>query len=245
MTDDFDDVDFDADDLGFTPAVSATGVEPSSAAPDRRAPRFGSWRTLPRWRRRFAGLVIAFMSMAVMGGLFGLFAQPSNAADTPSAQTQAQIDTGQQLFATSCVTCHGANLQGVADRGPSLIGVGSAAVYFQVSTGRMPANGQAAEQPAKPNKFTEAQTEALAAYVQSIGGGPQVRPATSSVAPAAWPRAASCSGSTARPATARPARGPRCRPASRPPASTMPRPSRSTRPCCRVPRACRCSTTTS
>jgi ubiquinol-cytochrome c reductase cytochrome c subunit len=72
------------------------------------------------------------------------------------------------------VTCHGANLQGVTDRGPSLIGVGSAAAYFQVSTGRMPATGQGAEQAAKPNQFTEAQTEAIAAYIQSVGGGPEL-----------------------------------------------------------------------
>jgi ubiquinol-cytochrome c reductase cytochrome c subunit len=38
----------------------------------------------------------------------------------------------------------------------------------------MPAVGQAAEQPAKTNKFTEAETEDLAAYVQSMGGGVQI-----------------------------------------------------------------------
>jgi ubiquinol-cytochrome c reductase cytochrome c subunit len=118
--------------------------------------------------------VIVFMSFGAMGGLYGLFATPSGAADPAAAQ--AQIDSGRQLFSTSCVTCHGANLQGVADRGPSLIGVGSAATYFQVSTGRMPADGEAAEQVSKPNKFTEAQTEALAAFVQSMGGGPELPP---------------------------------------------------------------------
>ena len=35
--------------------------------------------------------------------------------------------------------------QGVEDKGPSLIGVGSAAVEFQVATGRMPAAGQSAQ----------------------------------------------------------------------------------------------------
>jgi ubiquinol-cytochrome c reductase cytochrome c subunit len=173
MTDDFDDVDFDADDgeLGFVPAVSATGADTSGASRGLSRPR-ANWRALPRWRRRFAAVVILFMSLAAMGGLYGLFAAPSGAADASTAQ--AQIASGRQLFDTSCVTCHGANLQGVADRGPSLIGVGSAATYFQVSTGRMPAVGQGAEQDAKTNKFTEAQTEALAAYVQSSGGGPEL-----------------------------------------------------------------------
>jgi ubiquinol-cytochrome c reductase cytochrome c subunit len=40
-----------------------------------------------------------------------------------------------------------------------------------VSTGRMPAAGQAAEQVRKTAKFDDAQTRALAAFVQSLGGG--------------------------------------------------------------------------
>jgi ubiquinol-cytochrome c reductase cytochrome c subunit len=172
MTDDVDDVDFDTDELGFAPAVSATGADQSSVSRDGRPDRFRHWRSLPTWRRRFTAVVVVFMSFAAMGGLFGLFAEPSGATDTAAAQ--AQVEQGHQLFETSCVTCHGANLQGVTDRGPSLIGVGSAAAYFQVSTGRMPATGQGAEQTAKPNRFTEAQTEAIAAYVQSVGGGPQL-----------------------------------------------------------------------
>jgi ubiquinol-cytochrome c reductase cytochrome c subunit len=171
MTDDFDDVDFDADDdLGFTPAVSATGADQSSASPERPSVRFAHWRSLPRWRRRFAAVVVIFMAFAGMGGLYGLLAAPSSATDV--AATQSQIDTGHQLFSTTCATCHGANLQGITNRGPSLIGVGSAAAYFQVSTGRMPATGQGAEEDSKPNQFTEAQTEAIAAYIQSVGGGP-------------------------------------------------------------------------
>jgi ubiquinol-cytochrome c reductase cytochrome c subunit len=171
MTDDFDDVDFDADDdLGFTPAVSATGADQSSPSPERPSVRFAHWRSLPRWRRRFAAVVVIFMAFAGMGGLYGLLAAPSSATDV--AATQSQIDTGHQLFSTTCATCHGANLQGITNRGPSLIGVGSAAAYFQVSTGRMPATGQGAEEDSKPNQFTEAQTEAIAAYIQSVGGGP-------------------------------------------------------------------------
>ena len=84
------------------------------------------------------------------------------------------LRTGKQLFDTSCVTCHGVNLQGVTDRGPSLVGVGEAAVYFQVSTGRMPAMRGEAQAPQKPAQFDEAQIDALGAYVQANGGGPTV-----------------------------------------------------------------------
>ena len=59
--------------------------------------------------------------------------------------------------------------------GPSLIGVGAAAVDFQVSTGRMPAQGdrgrgaaQAARAEPRP------QTHAIAAYIASLGGGPAI-----------------------------------------------------------------------
>ncbi len=63
-------------------------------------------------------------------------------------------------------------------RGPTLVGVGSASVYFQVSTGRMPAPNQGANEVRKPSKFTEEQTRQIAAYVQSVGGGPAVPPAS-------------------------------------------------------------------
>ena len=92
-------------------------------------------------------------------------------ADTDSA---ALIREGKQLYDTSCVTCHGANLQGVQDRGPSLIGVGEAAVYFQVSSGRMPAVRNEAQALRKPPKFDDKQIDALGAYIQANGGGPTV-----------------------------------------------------------------------
>jgi ubiquinol-cytochrome c reductase cytochrome c subunit len=104
-----------------------------------------------------------------MGGAYTLFAGTSGAAD--SSSSAADIAAGRQLYETSCITCHGANLQGVKDRGVSLLGVGGAAVYFQVSTGRMPATGQGSEQYRKTAKFTDKQIRQLAAFVQSKGGG--------------------------------------------------------------------------
>jgi ubiquinol-cytochrome c reductase cytochrome c subunit len=170
MTDDLDDVAFDADDgeLGFAPAVSVSGR--ALAAPADGAGRRAGM--VAAWRRRFASGTALLIALVAMGGVYGLFASSSSAAGT--AADQAQITTGRQLFDTSCITCHGANLQGVVNRGPALVGVGSAAVYFQVSTGRMPATGQGPEEYRKTSKFTEAQTEAIAAFVQSMGGGPQI-----------------------------------------------------------------------
>jgi ubiquinol-cytochrome c reductase cytochrome c subunit len=72
------------------------------------------------------------------------------------------------------VTCHGRNAQGVAGRGPSLIGVGSASVEFQVSSGRMPMARQEAQAPRKKPQFTDEQVRQLGQYIQELGGGPQV-----------------------------------------------------------------------
>jgi ubiquinol-cytochrome c reductase cytochrome c subunit len=107
----------------------------------------------------------------MVGGGYALMAPTSGADDTVSSQ---DVEAGRQLFNNSCVTCHGANLEGVAGRGPTLVGTGSADVYFQVSTGRMPAPTQGALELRKVPKFTEQEILQLGAYVQSKGGGPQV-----------------------------------------------------------------------
>jgi ubiquinol-cytochrome c reductase cytochrome c subunit len=57
---------------------------------------------------------------------------------------------------------------------PSLIGAGSAAVYFQMSTGRMPAKEVGAENERKPVTFTDQEILDIAEYIQSIGGGPEI-----------------------------------------------------------------------
>src|SRR5699024_1120972 len=49
-----------------------------------------------------------------------------------------------------------------------------ASVYFQVSTGRMPASRQEAQEPSKKVSYNEQQIDALGAFVQAHGGGPTV-----------------------------------------------------------------------
>ena len=126
-----------------------------------------------RLRRRLSAAVLLLIGLAVAGGLAATLTPTPQVAVADESQS-ALLRTGKQLFDTSCVTCHGANLQGVPDRGPSLIGVGEAAVYFQVSTGRMPAMRGEAQAARKPPIFDESQIDALGAYVQANGGGPTV-----------------------------------------------------------------------
>ena len=124
-----------------------------------------------RLRRRLSAALLLLIGLGVAGGLAATLTPTPQVAVADESQS-ALLRTGKQLFDTSCITCHGANLQGVADRGPSLIGVGEAAVYFQVSTGRMPAMRGEAQAPQKPPNFDEQQIDALGAYVQANGGGP-------------------------------------------------------------------------
>ena len=131
----------------------------AGSASKRRAGRKGKIR-------RGAALAGA---LAVVGAMYS-FASPSSAEDSASANQSASAAEGEGLYTKTCITCHGANLEGVKDRGPSLIGVGEAAVYFQVSTGRMPMTRQAAQAPRKKPKFDHDQTLQLAAYIGQYGG---------------------------------------------------------------------------
>lgn len=138
-----------------------------------------------RFRRRVSGALALGVALLTAGGLYTLLAPQPQVAQ---AQDQtALLAKGEQLYNGNCVTCHGANLQGIQDRGPSLVGVGDAAVWFQVSTGRMPMARQEAQAERKtphpefnphqadPEKAKEAveNLDALGAYVQANGGGPE------------------------------------------------------------------------
>ncbi len=113
------------------------------------------------------------VALVIAGGLAATLT-PKPQVAVADQSNEALLRNGRQIYETSCVSCHGANLQGVAERGPSLVGVGEAAVYFQVSTGRMPAMSQSAQAPQKPPNFDENQIDALMTYVQANGGGPIV-----------------------------------------------------------------------
>ncbi len=124
--------------------------------------------------RRITGGLALLFALLTMGVVYTAL-QPH--AQTASADTAnaADIAKGRELFeGNTCITCHGANLQGVEGRGPSLVGVGQAAVYFQVSTGRMPLAQQGAQSPRKQPLFNEEQISDLGAYIESTGGGPAV-----------------------------------------------------------------------
>lgn len=132
-----------------------------------------SERSRRRLRRRLSEGLLLLVALTVSGGLAAVLT-PTPQVAVADEDSLALLRTGKQLFDTSCVSCHGANLQGVPDHGPSLIGVGEAAVYFQVSTGRMPAMRGEAQVARKDPIFNESQIDAIGAYIQANGGGPTV-----------------------------------------------------------------------
>jgi len=145
----------------------------SDTPASRRFRVFRRRRLAPsRARRRLGAAVRMIAALALAGGVYTAFAPGAFAED--NRQLSAAATEGKALFDNSCITCHGLNAQGVPNRGPSLIGVGSASVEFQVGTGRMPLDRQEAQADEKRPVFDNAQTKQLGQYIQELGGGPQV-----------------------------------------------------------------------
>ncbi|MBQ1087855.1 c-type cytochrome [Streptomyces sp. B93] len=129
-----------------------------------------------RRRHPLAAIVVLLLALAATGGLYTAFAPAGKAqADETAASSQSlAIDEGKKLYAVGCASCHGTGGQGTSD-GPSLVGVGAAAVDFQVATGRMPAaTSEGAQVPRKKNIYSQAEIDQLAAYIASLGAGPAV-----------------------------------------------------------------------
>ncbi|MBT2525710.1 c-type cytochrome [Streptomyces sp. ISL-99] len=123
-----------------------------------------------RRRHPLAAVVVLLLALAATGGLYAAFAPAGKAQADETAQSLA-IEEGKKLYAVGCSSCHGTGGQGGSD-GPSLVGVGSAAVDFQVGTGRMPAQQPGAQVPKKRKIYSQAEIDQLAAYVASLGAGP-------------------------------------------------------------------------
>jgi len=129
---------------------------------------------ISRRRHPAAGYAAVAGGLVVAGALYGTFSGGGASAAAP-AQNSTQISQGQALFEASCSSCHGLDAQGTTVA-PSLIGTGAASVDFQMSTGRMPAKENGAENNRKPTDFTQQQIYDIAAYIASLGGGPAIPP---------------------------------------------------------------------
>ncbi len=126
-------------------------------------------------RSRLAAPLVLLLGLLITGGMY--------AALSPASATKAadedQVAKGRALFLVGCASCHGKNAEGIntihgGQYGPSLIGVGAAAVDFQVGTGRMPLAQPGDQALRKAPVYDQDEIEALAAFVASLGPGPAI-----------------------------------------------------------------------
>jgi ubiquinol-cytochrome c reductase cytochrome c subunit len=129
-----------------------------------------SWINARR-RSPVAGYAALLLGLVLVATLYS--ALTGHSAGAASAPSQPGVAAGQALFQANCSSCHGLDAQGTSEA-PSLVGSGAAAVYFQMSTGRMPAKEVGAENGRKPTTFSPAQIYAIADYIASVGGGPAI-----------------------------------------------------------------------
>jgi ubiquinol-cytochrome c reductase cytochrome c subunit len=130
-----------------------------------------------RRRHPLAGLVVVLLGLVAAGAVYSALSPA--AADSSSKADDELLSQGRHLYVVSCSSCHGMNAEGVlthGDRnyGPPLIGVGAAAVDFQMKTGRMPLARPGAQAAQRKNTFTDDEIAAIAAYVGSLGPGPAI-----------------------------------------------------------------------
>ena len=103
-----------------------------------------------------------------LAGAVAFVGPRSVAAGEPSVSTSR----ARTIFLADCAVCHGNRGQG-SETGPTLRGVGAAAVDYWVSTGRMPLSihhhGPRIDR--KTPKYSPAEISALVQYVTQLTGG--------------------------------------------------------------------------
>jgi ubiquinol-cytochrome c reductase cytochrome c subunit len=156
---------------------TATGETPAATVPPRpagvggRLVRAGGRRSrsVSAKRRRRSSALVLSLALLTTGVLWSVLAPSGNAA---GANQNEAVRAGQALYLQGCSTCHGLNASGTQS-GPSLVGVGAAAVDFQMSTGRMPLAGAGAQAKRKDPSYSQTEIDQIAAYIESMGGGLQ------------------------------------------------------------------------
>ena len=124
-----------------------------------------------RRRHRAARPLSLVLALFLMGALYAALSPATQvAADTGMS---AQVAEGKALFQVTCSSCHGLNGEGTT-QGPSLVGVGAAAVEFQMATNRMPMAKPGAQAPRKEVQYTAEEINNIARYVHTPGPGPEI-----------------------------------------------------------------------
>jgi len=127
----------------------------------------------PRLVAVAVAVAITACVLAVQGG-----AQAS-VQEGSAAPSSSLVAKGRQLYLPGCSGCHGVNGQGLRApngslRGPSLKHSGEASAYYYLHTGRMPLGNSEDEPKRHKPVYSEANMQALVAYVGSLGDGPKI-----------------------------------------------------------------------
>lgn len=140
------------------------------------------WITARR-RHPLAGYVVVILALALFGVGYAALAPTADQAQAQTLAAEAtsaddvDIAQGKTIFDQTCASCHGLDGAG-SETGPDLREVGSAAVNFQVSTGRMPSMDPDSQMPRKPMVMSEQELLDLIAYydaeIRDNGAGADV-----------------------------------------------------------------------
>ena len=123
-------------------------------------------------KHKLATPIALVVALIALGTTFSIASALPSSSKMETSAMSTQIEEGKKLFLQGCSSCHGLNAEG-GSVAPSLIGVGAAAVDFQVGTGRMPMADMSQQAMRKRPVYNEEQVAALAAYVASLAPGPQ------------------------------------------------------------------------
>jgi ubiquinol-cytochrome c reductase cytochrome c subunit len=132
-----------------------------------------SARISARRRHPLAAFLVLAVGLTLMGGLYAALTGSGTASAASTDGSPQAIEKGKALFLEGCASCHGLNAQG-GSTAPTLIGVGAAAVDFQVGTGRMPLAAPSQQAKRGTVQYTQEQISELAAYVASLAPGPAI-----------------------------------------------------------------------
>ncbi len=130
-------------------------------------------KRLSRYRRhRSVAPTFLVLALFIIGTTFSVASAGTHRSIGTMSRSTA-VDEGRQIFLRGCSSCHGLNAEG-GGIAPSLIGVGAAAVDFQVGTGRMPMADMSQQATRKQPAFNADEIAALAIYVASLAPGPGI-----------------------------------------------------------------------
>ena len=121
--------------------------------------------------------MVLLLGLLLTGGLYAAFSPAQAGPDAGRRRARSRRAASSSWSAAPSATARTARASTPSDGnqiGPSLVGVGAAAVDFQVGTGRMPMAQPGAQVPRKKAVYTAEEIAALAAYVASLGPGPAI-----------------------------------------------------------------------